>query len=101
MRMKPSETPAFAAMKAEGGGSKAPYTEAFGRWSNLKIVLIALFAMMCVQGAGWYTVFFYVQTFMGTFLKVPPETVNRLLMEVTAVSAGLYVFFGWLSDKIG
>jgi MFS family permease len=101
MRLKLSESPAFAAMKAAGGGSKAPYAESFGQWPNLKIVLLALFAIMSAQGAVWYTAFFYVQTFMGTFLKVDPATINTLLMCVTAVSAVLYVVFGWLSDKVG
>src|SRR6185436_5971957 len=101
MRLKLSESPAFAAMKAAGGGSKAPYGEAFGQWKNLKIVLIALAAIMSAQGAVWYTAFFYVQTFLDKFLKVAPETINALMMAATAVSAIFYVVFGWLSDKIG
>ncbi|HEY3694355.1 MFS transporter [Phenylobacterium sp.] len=101
MRLKLSESPSFARMKAAGEGSEAPYAEAFGQWKNLKIVLLALVAIMSAQGAVWYTVFFYVQTFMEKFLKVPPETINGLMMAATAVSAVLYVLFGWLSDKIG
>ncbi len=101
MRLKLSESPAFAAMKAEGTGSKAPYAEAFGQWSNLKVVLLALVSMMFAQGAVWYTTFFYAQTFMEKFLKVDPAIINTLMMEVTAVSAVLYVLFGWLSDKVG
>ncbi|MGZ3404244.1 MAG: MFS transporter [Phenylobacterium sp.] len=101
MRLKLSESPAFAAMKAAGEGSKAPYAESFGRWENLKIVLLALFGIMSAQGAVWYTAFFYVQTFMGNFLKVDQPTINALLMAATAVSAVLYVVFGWLSDKVG
>jgi MFS family permease len=101
MRMKLSESPAFAAMKAEGGGSKAPYAEAFGQWKNLKLVLLALTSMMFAQGAVWYTAFFYVQTFMEKFLKVDPATINALMMAATAVSAIFYVVFGWLSDRVG
>jgi MFS family permease len=101
MRLKLSESPSFARMKAAGEGSKAPYAEAFGQWKNLKIVLLALAAVMSAQGAVWYTAFFYVQTFMEKFLKVPPETINTLMMAATAASAVLYVVFGWLSDKIG
>ncbi|MGZ6037118.1 MAG: MFS transporter [Phenylobacterium sp.] len=101
MRMKLSESPAFAAMKAEGGGSAAPYAEAFGQWKNLKTVLLALTSMMFAQGAVWYTAFFYVQTFMEKFLKVDPATINALMMAATAVSAIFYVVFGWLSDRWG
>ncbi|WP_374573974.1 MFS transporter [Phenylobacterium sp.] len=101
MRLKLSESPAFAKMKAEGGGSAAPYAEAFGQWKNLKIVLLALVAVMFAQGAVWYTAFFYTQTFLDKFLKVAPETINFVMMVATLVSAVFYVVFGWLSDRIG
>ena len=101
MRLKLSESPAFAAMKAKGLASTAPYTEAFGQWKNLKIVLLGLVAIMFAQGAVWYTAFFYVQTFMEKFLKVDPALINSLMMAATAVSAPLYFLFGWLSDKVG
>lgn len=101
MRMKLTESPAFEAMKAEGEASKAPYAEAFGQWKNLKLVLLAFFAMMSAQGAVWYTSFFYVQTFMEKFLKVDPVDINGLMMTATAVSAIFYVVFGWLSDRVG
>jgi MFS family permease len=101
MRLKLSESPAFAKLKEEGQHSKAPYAEAFGRWDNLKLVLLALFAIMSAQGAVWYTAFFYVQTFMERFLKAPPETITALMLSATAASAVGYVLFGWLSDRIG
>jgi MFS family permease len=101
MRLKLTESPEFARLKAEGNQSKAPYTEAFGQWKNLKLVLIALAGIMFAQGAVWYTAFFYVQTFMERFLKAPPQTINLLMMSATAASALGYVLFGWLSDRIG
>lgn len=101
MRLKLSESPAFAKMKASGESSKSPYAEAFGQWKNLKVVLIALVAVMFAQGAVWYTAFFYTQTFLDKFLKVAPETINLVMMIATLASAVLYVVFGWLSDRIG
>lgn len=101
MRMKLTESPAFAQMKAEGEHSKAPFAEAFGQWKNLRIVLLALVALMSAQGAVWYTSFFYTQTFLEKFLKVDPATINTLMMAATALSAVLYVLFGALSDRIG
>ncbi|MDG2528745.1 MFS transporter [Caulobacter endophyticus] len=101
MRLKLSESPTFAKMKEEGAASKAPYAEAFGQWKNLKLVLLAFFAVMSAQGAVWYTTFFYIQTFMEKFLKVAPGTINALMMAAAAVSAVLYVVFGALSDRIG
>jgi MFS family permease len=101
MRLKLTESPAFAKMKEEGEASKAPYAEAFGQWKNMKLVILAFLSMMCAQGAVWYTAFFYSQTFMEKFLKVDPLTINALMMTATAVSAIFYVVFGWLSDKVG
>ena len=102
IRLKLTESPAFAALKARGGQSKAPYAEAFGQWKNLKVVLIALVAIMCAQGAAWYTLFFYAeQVFLERFLKVAPVTGTQLLIAITIASQPLYVVFGWLSDKVG
>jgi MFS family permease len=101
MRLKLSESPAFAKLKAEGQASKAPLAEAFGRWDNLKIVILAFLALVCAQGAVWYTTFFYVQTFMEKFLKVPPETIVGLMVAAAALSSVAYVAFGQLSDRIG
>jgi MFS family permease len=101
MRTKLSESPAFAKMKEEGEASTAPFSEAFGQWKNLKIVLLSLAAIMSAQGAVWYTSFFYTQTFLEKFLKVAPATINFLMMAATAASALLYVVFGWLSDRMG
>ncbi|MFM8821537.1 MAG: MFS transporter [Phenylobacterium sp.] len=101
MRMKLTESPTFQKLKDEGGASKAPYAEAFGQWKNLKLVILALCAVMSAQGAVWYTAFFYSQTFLDKFLKVAPETINIVLMIATAVSAVFYVVFGALSDRVG
>jgi MFS family permease len=101
MRMKLSESPSFKKLKEAGEETKAPFKEAFGQWKNLKTVLIALTAVMFAQGAVWYCAFFYIPIFLEKFLKVDPRTVNLLIMAAAAASAPLYVFFGWLSDRIG
>ena len=101
MRLKLAESPSFARLKAAGEEAKAPFAEAFGQWGNLKLVLLALFAFMSAQGAVWYTAFFYTQIFLERFLKVEPATVNTLMICATLASAPLYVFFAWLSDRVG
>ena len=101
LRFKLSESPAFAKLKEEDDLSKAPLREAFARWDNLKRVLIAFFGIMCAQGAVWYLSFFYVQVFLTKSLGVPEPTKDALVLAVTVASAPLYVFFGWLSDRIG
>jgi len=99
MRLKLSESPSFKALKDAGEHSKAPFREAFGQKKNLKLVILALLAVMLAQGAVWYSAFFYTQVFLEKFLKVPPATVNLLVMAMVLASAPLYVFFGWLSDR--
>lgn len=101
MRLKLSESPSFQKLKEAGAESKHPFREAFGQWRNLKLVLLALVAVMFAQGAVWYTAFFYLPVFIERFLKVEPRTVNLLVMAATAAGAPLYVFFGWLSDRVG
>ena len=101
MRLKLSESPAFKRMEAEGGSPRAPFKEAFGRWRYLKVVILALVAIMIAQGVVWYSIFFYVQTFMQQILRVEPVTVTELILAATVISAPLYVFFAWLSDRIG
>jgi MFS family permease len=101
MRFRLSESPAFAKLKQDGEVCKAPLRESFGRWDNLKRVLIAFFGIMCAQGAVWYLSFFYVQVFLTRSLGVPESTKDALVLAVTLVSAPLYVFFGWLSDRVG
>ena len=101
MRFKLSESPAYAKLKVEGAITKAPLREAFADPKNLKIVLIAFFAFMAAQGAVWYSSFFYIQVFLERTLGLAGAAVNMVIMVMTIVSAPLYVYFGWLSDRIG
>jgi MFS family permease len=101
IRLKLHESPMFQQLRDSGQQSKSPYRESFGEWRNLKVVLVALFSMMVAQGAVWYTTFFYSQFFVERIVKVEPGTVNGLMIALVAASAPLYLFFGWLSDRIG
>jgi MFS family permease len=101
MRAKLAESPHFARLQQEGEVSHTPLREAFGNWSMVKRVLIAFFGIMCAQGAVWYFAFFYIQVFLEKSLGVPAETKDLLLIVMTVVSTPLYVFFGWLSDRLG
>ena len=101
IRLKLNESPAYQQMEAEGGERRAPYREAFMTWKNGRFVLIALFGIMIAQGAVWYCGYFYTRFFMERVLKVDTNTVDQLVLMVTVASALLYIFFGWLSDKVG
>jgi MFS family permease len=101
MRAKLAESPAFAQLQEEGDVSQRPLREAFGNRKNLKMVLIAFFGIMCAQGAVWYFTFFYMQVFLEKLVGLPSQTKDLLLIVMTVVSAPLYVYFGWLSDRVG
>lgn len=101
IRLKLNESPAYQRMEAEGGERRAPYKEAFFQWGNGRFVLIALFGIMIAQGAVWYCGYFYTRFFMERVLKIDVNTVDQLVLMVTVASAALYVFFGWLSDRLG
>jgi MFS family permease len=101
MRAKLAESPEFCRLRDEGGLATAPLRESFGKWRNLRRVLIAFFGIMCAQGAVWYFTFFYMQVFLERSLGLPSQTKDLLLIVMTVVSAPLYVYFGWLSDRLG
>ena len=101
IRLRLNESPVFQKMKDEGKTSKAPLTEAFGNWSNAKIVLIALLGGVMGQGVVWYTGQFYALFFMQSILKVDGYTANLLIAWSLLLGTGFFIVFGVLSDKIG
>ena len=101
IRLKLNESPLFQKMKAEGKGSKSPLTESFLRYPNNKYVLLALLGATAGQGVVWYTGQFQVLFFLQNALKVDFQTTYLLLAIALLLSTPLFLFFGWLSDKIG
>jgi MFS family permease len=101
IRMQLAESPVFLKMKSLGTTSKAPLSEAFGRWSNLKIVLISLLGAVMGQAVVWYTGQFYALYFLERTVKVDSATTNILIAIALLLATPGFVFFGWLSDRIG
>ncbi len=101
IRMSLSESPAFVKMKQEGTHSRAPISESFGQWRNLKIVLIALFGLVVGQAVVWYTGQFYALFFLTKMLKVDDQTANLLIAAALLLATPFFIVFGSLSDKIG
>ena len=100
-RLQLEESPVFKQMKEEGTTSKAPLTEAFGRWENLKWVIVALFGAVAGQAVVWYSGQFYALFFLEKTLKVDGATANILIAIALALGTPFFIFFGWLSDRIG
>jgi len=101
IRLKLNESPLFQAMKAEGKSSKAPLTESFAEWGNLRIVLLALFGLTAGQAVVWYTGQFYTLFFLTQTLKVDAQTANLLIAASLLLATPFFLVFGALSDRIG
>ena len=101
IRLQLSESPVFLKMKAEGKSSKAPLTESFARWENLKIVIMALLGGTAGQAVVWYTGQFYALFFLLQTLKIDAQTANLLIAGSLLIGTPFFVIFGSLSDRIG
>jgi MFS family permease len=101
IRLKLEESPVFRKIKSEGKTSKAPLTESFGNWANLKIVLLALFGATAGQGVVWYTGQFYALFFLLITLKLDFQAAYILIAISLVIGTPFFIFFGWLSDRIG
>ncbi len=101
IRLSMNESPAFKKMKEEGKTSKAPLTESFGEWRNLKVVILALLGLTMGQAVVWYTGQFYALFFLTGPLKVDNTTANILMATALAIGTPFFILFGTLSDKVG
>ncbi|MBI2746411.1 MAG: MHS family MFS transporter [Burkholderiales bacterium] len=101
IRLSMNESPAFAKMKAEGKTSKAPLSESFGQWKNLKIVILALIGLTAGQAVVWYSGQFYALFFLTQALKVDGAAANIYVAVSLLIGTPFFILFGTLSDKIG
>ena len=101
IRLQMQESPEFQKMKEEGSLSKAPLTEAFGQWKNMKVVILALVGLVIGQAVVWYTGQFYALFFLQAILKIDLLTANVLIAWSLIIGTGGFIVFGSLSDKIG
>ncbi|MFG6205843.1 MFS transporter [Pseudomonas retamae] len=101
IRLQLSESPVFQKMKAEGKASKAPLTESFARWDNLKVVIMSLLGGTAGQAVVWYTGQFYALFFLLQTLKIDAQTANLLIAGSLIIGTPFFVIFGSLSDRIG
>ncbi len=101
IRLSMNESPAFTKMKAEGKTSKAPLSESFGQWKNLKIVILALIGLTAGQAVVWYSGQFYALFFLTQALKVDGATANIMVAISLIIGTPFFIIFGAWSDKIG
>jgi MFS family permease len=101
IRLSLSESPLFQKMKDEGRLSTAPLAEAFTEWKNLRLVILALVGLTAGQAVVWYTGQFYALFFLTQTLKVEPYFANLMIAISLLIGTPFFIFFGWLSDKMG
>lgn len=101
IRLQLRESPVFLEMKAAGRTSRAPLTDSFARWDNLRIVILALLGATAGQAVVWYCGQFYSLFFLTQTLKVDAQTANLLVAGALLLATPFFVVFGWLSDRIG
>ncbi len=101
IRLKMKESPLFSKLKSEGKTSVNPLKESFSHKGNFKMVLLALFGAVMGQGVIWYTGQFYAQNFLETKCNIEFEQSRTILLWAIAFATPFFVFWGWLSDKIG
>ena len=101
IRLKMNESPLYSALKKEGKTSVNPLKESFGHRANFKMVLLALFGAVMGQGVIWYTGQFYAQNFLENVVKIEFTQNREILLWAIGLATPFFLFFGWLSDKIG
>jgi MFS family permease len=101
IRLQLEESPVFQRMKKAGATSKAPLREAFGEWRNLRLVLIALFGAVAGQAVIGFAAHLYPLFYLEKIARVDGATANFLVATALLMIIPSFVFFGWLSDRIG
>src|SRR5688500_12196346 len=101
IRLRMKESPIFQHVKASGMTSANPLVEAFTKWENLKRVLVSLFGATAGQGVVWYTGQFYALFYLQSILNVNPTSANYIIAIALLLGMPFFVFFGWLSDRLG
>lgn len=101
IRLKMSESPLYTVLKKEGKTSVNPLKESFGHKTNFKMVLLALFGAVMGQGVIWYTGQFYAQSFLENTVKIEFMQNREILLWAIGLATPFFLFFGWLSDKVG
>ena len=101
IRLRTRESPIFEHIKTTGMTSANPLVEAFTKWDNLKRVLISLFGATAGQGVVWYTGQFYALFYLQSILNVNATSANYIVAIALLLGMPFFVFFGWLSDRIG
>ncbi len=101
IRLKLSESPVFAAMKAAGTTSKNPFVDSVRHPGNVGRIFIALFGVAAGLTVVYYTSQFYTLYFLTGTARVPETDALGYMAVGALIAAPFYVVFGWMSDRFG
>src|SRR5579884_326530 len=101
IRWRLRETPLSRRLKAEGKTSTSPFLDSLGSGKNWGLILLALFGFTAGEAVVWYTGQFYSISWLQTAMRVNFVSANIVGIAALLVGTPLFIFFGWLSDKIG
>jgi MFS family permease len=103
IRARLQETPIFQRVKAAGQTARNTAGWAKDSFSGNKIgvILLVLIGMTAGQAVVWYQGQFQALFFLGTLMKVNYVTAYTILLIAIACATPFFIFFGWLSDKVG
>ncbi|HEV8671801.1 MAG TPA: MFS transporter [Candidatus Limnocylindria bacterium] len=103
IRIRLRETPLFARLKEQNQAVTGAGNWAKESFSGRKIgtILLVLLGLTAGQGVVWYQGQFQANFFMTTYLKLSFTQSYTVMLWAVALGTPFFLFFGWLSDKIG
>lgn len=101
VRLKLAESPVFQKMREEGTRSRTPIADSLAHWSNLRLILGALFGQCAGLTIVFYTAHFYALFFLTQVLKVGTRSAEFVMMGVLMLATPLYALAGAISDRVG
>src|SRR6266568_2111028 len=103
IRIRLRETPLFARLKEQKQAVTGAGNWAKESFSGRKVgtILLVLLGLTAGQGVVWYQGQFQANFFMTTYLKLSFTQSYTVMLWAVALGTPFFLFFGWLSDKIG
>jgi MFS family permease len=101
IRFQLKESPIFQALKDAGETAQNPLTESFNSWSKFGRIIAVMFGVAAGLTVIWYTAQLYALSFLQTALRLDATSAQLIVTIGALFSLFWFIFFGWLSDKIG
>ena len=101
IRLKLAESPLYARLKDSGKASANPVRDTYANRANVGLMALALFGFTAPEGVVWYTSQFYALNYMQAVLRIDYTTVYLVMTFALILGAPFFIFWGWLSDRIG